>query len=271
MTASLVLLALAIGPGGSVLDTTSDDGLVSMAAHEFELGQSHHANAAEARPHFQEAARLYDELWRRGVRDPNLALNRASAKRLAGDLPGTIAALNEGLASARWDRSLQVALEDARSEVAYPTHSDLAALCRPVPVRTIGSRMSPAEARVLAALFWILLWGGLARFAMTRTSWWLMLAGVWLIALGSLGALWLQDDRSRSRADEHPLVVVREDVHLRKGNAEAFPLRLDSPAKLPRGLEARALTHRGSWVQIQLAGGVIGWIPETAALKRDGG
>ena len=271
MSASFVLFALAIGPEGYVLDTVYDDGLVSLAAHEFEQGQKCLGDAAKARPHFRQAARLYDELWRRGYRDPNLALNRANSRRLAGDLPGAIVALNEGLAAAGWNRPLQVALEDARSAVAYPAHTDLAAQCRPAPIKTIGTRMSPFEARLVAAALWCLVWVCLARFATVRAGRLLAFATVWLVALTILGTLWLQDDRVRSRNQDHPLVVVAEEVHLRRGNSEAYPLRLETAAKLPKGVEARELARRGGWVQIQLAAGTIGWIPESAALKAGAG
>jgi hypothetical protein len=270
MIASIVLLAsLTITPSGYVLQTIADDQLVRMAEHEFEWGMKFTHDGAKARPRFREAARMYDELWHRGLHDPSLALNRASARRLAGDLPGAIVALNEGLGAARWSRPLQVALEDARSAVAYPVHGDLAVQCRPVPTATIGTRMSPFEARLVAAVCWLLVCGGIARFAMNRAGWWLAFAGVWLAALVLLAGLWIQDERVHARATHHPLVVLANDVYLRKGNSEAFPPRLEGAARLPRGVEARELTRRGGWIQVQLAGGVIGWIPESSALLAD--
>lgn len=252
--------------GYVVRDLSSSD-LDSFAAHQFEMGLTFRHDAAKARPWFREATRMYDELWRRGFRDPNLSLNRAHARRLSGDLPGAILALNEGLAAARWSRPIQVALEDARSAVAYPAHNDLESICRPIPPASIGTRMSPAEARLIVALLWFLACGGVARFAMTRAGWWLGFAGVWLVVLAALAALWLHDDRLRNRDIEHALVVLAQDVHMRKGNAEIFPQRLDGTSRLPRGVEARELTSRGGWIQIRLWNGVIGWVPEKAVLK----
>ena len=55
------------------------------------------------------------------------------------------------------------------------------------------------------------------------------------------------------------------DAYLRKGNSEFYPARLE--AVLPKGVEARELTRRGGWVQVRLAGGAVGWLPETAVLK----
>ena len=34
-----------------------------------------------------------------------------------------------------------------------------------------------------------------------------------------------------------------------------------------KGVEARELTRRGGWVQVRLASGAIGWVPEVSALK----
>ena len=269
MIASLVLFAALLGPDGSVLESGRDDEMASFAADQFEQGKTSRSDAAKARPHFQEAARAYDELWHRGLRDPSLALNRANARRLAGDLPGAIVALNAGLEAARWNRPLQVALQDARSAVAYPIHGDLASQCRLTPAATIGKRMSPFEARLIAAVCWLLVCGGIARFAMNRAGGWLAFAGVWLAALALLAGLWIQDDRVHTRVTKYPLVVIANDVYLRKGNSEAYPPRLDGAARLPRGVEARELTRRGGWVQIQLADGVIGWIPESSALLAD--
>ncbi len=261
------LRSATIGPDGYVVRDFPSRDLASFAQHQFEMGQSFRHDGAIARRWFRQAARLYDELWRRGFRDPNLALNRAHARRLSGDLPGAILALNEGLAAARWSRPLEMALENARSAVAYPAHSELEAACRPQPSGSIGTRMSPTEAKLIAALLWLLACGGVARFVMTRAGWWLGFAGVWLVALTALAALWLHDDRARTRENEPALVVLAQDVTLRKGNAETFPLRLDGASRLPRGVEARELTRRGGWIQIRLWNGVIGWVPEKAVLK----
>jgi hypothetical protein len=85
-----------------------------------------------------------------------------------------------------------------------------------------------------------------------------------------LGALWLYDDHARARNAEHSSVVITRDVDLRKGNADIFPLRLDGPSRLPRGVEACELTSRGGWVQIQLASGIKGWVPEVFVIKVGG-
>lgn len=237
------------------------------ANRAFAEGVERRADGARARPQFARAARGYDEVWDRGYRNPPLALNRARAHRLAGDLPGAIAALHDGLTVAPYDRPLQVALEEARSAVAYPAEGDLAAQCRPRVRWSVGARMSPAEAYLAAGLLWLAACLGAVRFAMTRAGGWLAVAGAGLALLGLLGGLWWHDWRLRDAEAARPRVVVRDDVFLRKGNADGYPPRLEP--RLPRGVEARELTRRGGWVQVELAGGVAGWLPESAIQRTE--
>ena len=73
----------------------------------------------------------------------------------------------------------------------------------------------------------------------------------------------------RIRAEEQietvkPIVVITSDVALRTGNGTAFPTRID--ALLPHGAEVRELGRRGGWVQVELAGGAVGWVPASAVL-----
>src|SRR5436305_3968111 len=101
--------------------------VLTDADRAFADGVALRADAAAARKRFAAAAAGYDELWRLGHHDPALAFNRARAHRLAGDLPGAVVALHDGLAVARYDRALQAGLEEARSAVAYPLDGELAA------------------------------------------------------------------------------------------------------------------------------------------------
>jgi hypothetical protein len=243
----------------------SDADILATAERAFAEGVELRDDEAKARPAFARAADGYDELWRRGHHNANLALNRASAHRLAGNLPGAIVALNEGLAVARWSRPLQVALEDARAAVAYPVNSDLAASCRPPAVGGLGARFSPADVWVAVGVLWLVACGALARFAMTRAPGWLGFGLMCAACLALLGGLWLKDRRDQRRANEYPLVVVARETTLRKGNAEAFPARIGT--RLPRGVEARKLAERGGWLQVRLADGTVGWIPETSVVR----
>ena len=95
-----------------------------------------------------------------------------------------------------------------------------------------------------------------------------LLLGVAAVA-GALSAAAFDhlDVERRHRLDDsnHPLVVVAKDrMELRSGNGKAYPPRYES--KLRRGMEARCLYQRPGWLQIELAGGQVGWIPRDAAV-----
>jgi len=260
-----IALALVLSAGPAFASPGPTDAeILAFAEESFSQGVNLRDDSRKARSAFAQSATGYDELWQRGHRNPKLALNRAHSHRLAGNLPAAIVALNEGIAVSPWNRSLQLALEDARNAVAYPLTGDLVTQCRPPATVGISTRMSPIEAWVIAGLMWLLACGGVARFAMTRRPAWLLWGVVCVVGLAVLGSAWWQDSRERQHAKEATSVVLAHDVVLRKGNASTYPARLD--AKLPRGVEARKLVERGGWIQLQLAGGIVGWVPASAVL-----
>lgn len=243
---------------------SSPESTLAAAEKAFAEGVESRADSERAEAAFARAASAYDELWAQGHRTPELALNRGRAHRLAGNLPRSIAALHDGLAGARFDRSLQTELDDARARVLFPLEGELATQGKVPRVYTVSSRMSPLDAWLLGGLLWLLACAGVARFLMTRGGVWLAWVAVWLCALAALGALWVHDARERGRHESLPLLVVSQDVVLRKGNATEYPPRLE-PA-LPKGAEVRELARRGGWVQVQLPGGAVGWLPEAATI-----
>lgn len=263
MNARLALLTLLLSAAPAF--AASPEEALTEAERAFAEGVELRNDSDRAKVAFARAAASYDDLWARGHHTPELALTRSRAHRLAGNLPHGMAALHDGLAVARFSRPLQVELADARARVLFPIEGELNAQGRPRQARTVSTRMSPADAWVAAGLLWLLVCAGAARFAMTRNAFWLVFAALWMIALVSLGALWLQDSRQRERDESLPLLVVTDDVQLRKGNADEYPARIE-PA-LPKGAEVRELSRRGGWVQVQLPGGMIGWIPEAATLR----
>ncbi|MBA4188597.1 MAG: hypothetical protein C0467_11405 [Planctomycetaceae bacterium] len=261
---TILAFVLCVSPAFASPGAT-DAELLAAAEQAFTDGTKLRDDSTKARPAFAQAANGYDELWRRGHHNPDLALNRANAHRLAGNLPAAIVALNGALAVTPWNRPLQVALEDARSAVAYPLTGDLAAQCRPPATVGIATRMSQVEAWLVAGVLWLLACGGVTRFAMTRRPAWFLAVGACGVALAVLGGFWWHDSREREQAERHPLVVLASDVVLRRGNAETYPARVES--RLPRGVELRKLAERGGWVQVRLAGGVVGWVPGTAVVR----
>lgn len=121
--------------------------------------------------------------------------------------------------------------------------------------------MSRFEAFLIAGICWLAACLGAARFAMTRTARWLILAFVALGALLVLGGLWWRDSTERVERTSRPLWIVSRDCSLKTGNGQAWPERLKF--RLPRGVEVRELNRRGGWIQIELAGGAAGWLPES--------
>ena len=103
------------------------------------------------------------------------------------------------------------------------------------------------------------------RWLMTRRGW-LLAAGGLALALVAVLAFLLVVEMQRARFEaEHALVVIaRDNVLLRKGNGDAYPPRYDTPVN--HGVEARLLFARNGWLQIELNGGEVGWVPGNAAL-----
>ena len=66
-------------------------------------------------------------------------------------------------------------------------------------------------------------------------------------------------DWYRFERTEHG-VVVQPEVVARKGNAESYDPAFTEPLK--EGTEFRVLERRGTWLQIQLPGGIAGWVPQ---------
>lgn len=251
----LALFALLLLPCATRAGSPND--LLRAAAEAFADGVALRGDSEKARPKFARAADLYDLVWNRGLRSAELALARARAHRLAGSLPRAIAALRDGLAAVPSARELQTELAEARSAVAYPLEGPVGAQCRARDAFTVAARVSVAEAWVLVGVLWLLASACVARFVMTRAAGWLWAAGAFALVLAAFGALWVQDARVRS--DDRPAHVLLSDAVLRTGNASSYPERFDAP--LPAGAEVRELSRRGGWVQVELPGGAVGWLP----------
>jgi hypothetical protein len=266
---SPVLLAIAVLAGlfGRPFAFGSDVVIVNYsrtAEMDFLEGVEARADAAIARPHFADAASLFDSRGAAGERTPSLALNRGRAHFLAGQVPQAIRAFRDGLELFPWDAELQRDLAAARATVAYPAEPDPASRVRPDPPASLRHRLSPWDLFLAATLFALVVAVGLARRFTTADRWAAPLAATGLVGLLLVAvAAWKIDAEARSERD-HPVVVLAADVVLRTGNGTAFPARLGTP--LPRGAEVRQLTQRGGWVQVQLPGGAIGWVPEAAVL-----
>jgi tetratricopeptide (TPR) repeat protein len=256
-----VLTALLLGVSLSMPDET----VLEQAGAAFAEGIQARQRNQDAQNHFRQAAELYAELQARGFHNPALYHNEGNAWLLAGDLPRAILAYRRGLRLAPTDRSLQEALSFARGQVHYQQSG---AFARP-PVETRPPWLPRIELSWwsfgLLFLGYVVAWGLLTRWQMTRRRQFLHLA------LGVFGStlvvtvFLLLATAYEERHHDHPLVVIaRDEVYLRKGNGDVYPARYETP--LHRGVEARLLYRRGDWLQIELSGGEVGWVPESAAL-----
>ena len=267
--AAFLILALLPGAGRGEPPVAVPPGLANVelaerAEAEFRLGVEQRGDAEKARPHFRTAAAYFDELRRRGARNALLYRNLGNADLLADDLPHAILSYRRGLALAPYDRSLRDNLEQARALVVYPAGT---ALGRP-PVENRPPwlpRLRSEWAFAAAAAFYVLTWALLTRWLMARRGA-LLAGGLMALALAGVAtALLIVDLRGERGRGTEALVVIAEDgVLLRKGNGLAFPPRYEAP--LNRGVEARLLFERGDWLQIELAGGEVGWVPRAYTL-----
>jgi hypothetical protein len=241
-----------------------DAEVAAQAEAAFTEGVRLRDDAARARPQFARAAESYEELLRRGRNNPLVYRNLAHAYLLAGDLPRAVLTCRQGLRVTPGDRGLREDLAAIREQVVFPPYSNLGrppADARPPWWPSIGAGTLAAA----ATGFYVLACLCLTRWLMTRRARLLPAAVVGLVAGIGLAVLAFVDARRDRDEEAHPLVVIAADgVLLRRGDGLAYPPRFDTPVN--RGVEARLLFARGDWLQIELSGGEVGWVPRRLVL-----
>lgn len=174
-------------------------------------------------------------------------------------LPAQIAALRNELLRDPLDAAAQTALMQAREQVAYPS-PDMRPGENNWPKWISLPRMSwlTVGAFLLALAF-------LKKWVVVRNHGWLIgaLTMITLAAIPLIGnaIAW----RERARNEEAPVQVLAHATDLRRGNGELYPSRLNVP--LPAGAEVRRLFERNGWLQVELANGVLGWVPQKAIIE----
>ncbi len=256
-----MLLLAGAAPADADLARQADADLARQAEEAFAEGVRLRESAAKARPHFRTAAARFEELRRAGAANPALYRNLGNAYLLAGDLPRAILSYRRGLRLAPADAALSEALAEARALVAYPEEGRFARPPedqRPPWLPALSSRWLFRGALACYLVAWALL----TRWLIARQPRPLFLALVALVCTGALaGALLLNERHEEGK----PLVVIaRDDVRLRKGNGAAYSARYRTSVN--RGVEARLLFERGGWLQIELSGDEVGWVPRGTAL-----
>lgn len=256
------VLALSTVPIVSTVSATPTQSVMPVApvvtAQEaFAAGVASRQDAATARAHFAEAARLFDQNWADGHRSASLAINRSRAHVLAEDTAGAILALHAAREQTPWNVELQQELERVRDTVAYPEGLAL----RPAPPHQLRDRFSPLAICIWASVACACVMVGYIVRAVVR-AWWayiLLITGIIgiLIACGVMGII-----AATSPEPRRCVVTATDGVLPRSGNGWAFPPCDERP--YPAGIEGWECHRRGGWVQVEWASGQIGWLPESA-------
>jgi len=219
----------------------------------------------QARAKFAEAAREYEKMRQSGCDNPDLYFVQGNAYYLSDDLPRAILTYRRGLRLDPTHRGLQTHLEEARAKVAQSSRDDLGrppTEDRPPWLPRLRLTWWSGTAVFLA---YSVSCGLLLRWFMRRTWVWLLCGGVGLAMTVALSAAFYTESRGEQQDRTKPLVVMKDDgVWLRTGDGFSYPKKYE--ATLPRGAEAKLRHERGEWVQIELSGGQVGWVPREYVL-----
>jgi hypothetical protein len=258
---------------GLVLGAPAALSLEESAATEFRKGvELAGTDPGPARRSFREAARLFEALHTESdAANPGLYRNIGNAYILSlkpddrGDtsLAHAILAYRHGLRLAPNDGELQRNLEYARQQVVYPPPGTFG---RPaVDHRPPWLPRWPGLLCGLAVACYALGCLAVARWWMVRHGSWLTTAGVCYAVMLIFVAAWTLEVWQMRQEERYPVVVIAEDdVRLLVGNGPRYPHRYETSVQ--RGVEARLRYDRGRWLQIELGGGEIGWVPRSAVL-----
>jgi Bacterial SH3 domain len=256
VNALFLTVAIAASPSTSIED------LLAEARESYHSGLLEQADAARAQPYFIRAAEAYERAWDAGTHSVAIANNMAQCRLLAGDLGHCISDYRRGLKQYPHDPDLRRGLAFAREQVAYSHSGDVADAARPRETGSAFDRLPISSLHLalfavgLAALGWF----ALARAWMTSRVDLALLGGVAILIAAFLGGgLWWEDLQARQHWSE-PAAIILASTDLRMGNSDEYPRRIEG--RLPAGVEVKVLGERGGWLQVELAGGAIGWIDE---------
>jgi tetratricopeptide (TPR) repeat protein len=258
--ATLTLLLAAAVPD------PSDAELAERARAAFAEGVRRRGDGERGENEFRTAAACYEQLRARGVENPDLYANLGDAYLLADDLGHAILAYRRGLRHTSHDAGLRRRFAAAREQVAYPANNPLGRPARePRPPWLL--RVASLWSLLAAFVCYAGTCAAVTRWVMTRRGRWIAVAAATLLAAVPPVLLLIDGERRRAAEAERTLVVIKDDgVLLRKGDGLAYPKRYDAPVN--RGVEATLVNERqeGKWLQIELAGGEVGWVPRRFVL-----
>jgi len=227
------------------------------AEEAYHRGLELQADSVQARPHFTQAAARFESGWEQGYQNPDVAAMIAQSYLLADRLPQAIRAYREALR--RWpsNAKLRRGLNDAREQVIYPQTASL-----PAPHESFRFTNQLSSSKWLLMVFGMFVGGWIAfarAWVLQRGGWTFAVVG-WVFAVAILVTIVMEQSVNPPKF----VVVSRDGVTLRQGNAESYPARMEVP--LVRGIEATLIHERGGWAQLELSNGAVGWLPHSAVL-----
>jgi hypothetical protein len=259
---SFLLVALSLA--ASLNDhSESDQAILNRAQSSFQLGMEFRGTP-DGIKHFQAAANDYEELRGHGIQNPALLMDLGSAHLLAGNMPQAILTYRHGLRLGPNNFAMRANLAYARDQVVYSSNDSFAR-----PPESIWPPWAPRFTAGMSFgatfLCYVIAWIGLAHRMAFRPF-----GRSWLLRIGTAGVLcfaviFFFQMRAERMEVEHPLVVISADqTFLHKGNHSLYPRAYETA--LNRGVEARLIQIRGGWLQIELSGGQVGWVPRERTL-----
>lgn len=289
MRARLAVVVMLVGvlPVGAAAPSDAD--VLAAAQAAFERGMENKSRLLVAPKHFAEAADAYRELHRRGVRSPGLYLSLGNAAVLADRWPEAIWAYQMGLALDPNHAGLRENLAFVRAKVIYPP--DGRGRLDPGSWPAWFPRLTAFHLVLLFSLSYLLACVGITVAILRQPSRDAALTNAWnvfawvdvpfaivihqprvfaatalAILLAAASGLGLGQAMDQAESDRRtPAVVVVDNIPILRGNGPSYPPHPDL-AFLPRGLEARQLHRRGTWLQIRLSTGEVGWVHQTQVL-----
>jgi hypothetical protein len=258
----LLLVVLFLG----VAAARGDDSGVEAARTALLTAIERHKAGQASRAEFLRAAQKLAELRSQGHNSPPLHRAEGNAWLLADEKALAI------LAYRRWQRiepnnSLaSESLSFARSQVSYANSGERAALTPRESWPTMRLQIR-RWGMVAVALAMLLAWFALARWVVSRGFNWLIIS-TFAFVIGVLVTTGWLVERSVRRAENSrtDVVLVRPEL-LRAGDGFSYLPRRDTP--LPAGAEAAVRHQRRAWLQVELADGSIGWLPEASVRHLD--